>query len=155
MISTFPSKTTHQLDNPIESERKRHKTFMHHQPSKQQERHPHFEEPAVTKQDRQMQDHRSHNTDTASHNPTHGTFTPITQTHSREFILNQESKFDIQMITEESFIEKPNKKEQHHKEEDEEMFECPCGHMHGPGQGNHHDVHAVGLAPVPLLRGPD
>lgn len=35
----------------------------------------------------------------------------------------------------------------------QEYIECPCGHMHGPGQGDHHDIHAVGLASVPLLRG--
>lgn len=33
--------------------------------------------------------------------------------------------------------------------------ECPCGFLHGPGQGDHHDIHAVGLSGVPLLRGPD
>lgn len=32
---------------------------------------------------------------------------------------------------------------------------CPCGHLHGPNQGHHHDIHAVGLASEPLLRGPD
>lgn len=33
--------------------------------------------------------------------------------------------------------------------------ECPCGHLHGSDGGVHHDIHAVGLASVPLLRGPD
>ena len=33
--------------------------------------------------------------------------------------------------------------------------ECPCGHLHGSDGGLHHDIHAVGLASVPLLRGPD
>lgn len=33
--------------------------------------------------------------------------------------------------------------------------ECPCGFLHGPGQGDHFDIHAVGLSDVPLLRGPD
>ncbi|EGV66611.1 hypothetical protein CANTEDRAFT_112323 [Yamadazyma tenuis ATCC 10573] len=32
--------------------------------------------------------------------------------------------------------------------------ECPCGYMHGPGQGDHHDTSAVGLGD-PLLRGPE
>lgn len=43
------------------------------------------------------------------------------------------------------------------KPEDDAMDtdECTCGHMHGPGQGQHHDHSAVGLAEVPLLRGPD
>lgn len=34
-------------------------------------------------------------------------------------------------------------------------FECPCGYLHGPGQGHHDDIHAVGLSNEPLLRGPD
>lgn len=33
--------------------------------------------------------------------------------------------------------------------------ECPCGFLHGPGQGDHFDIHAVGLSDAPLLRGPD
>lgn len=32
---------------------------------------------------------------------------------------------------------------------------CPCGYFHGPDQGTHHDIMAVGLAREPLLRGPD
>ncbi|ODV79939.1 uncharacterized protein CANTADRAFT_50675 [Suhomyces tanzawaensis NRRL Y-17324] len=39
-------------------------------------------------------------------------------------------------------------------EDAQEPQECPCGHLHGPGQGSNHDVHAVGLG-APLLRGPD
>lgn len=35
------------------------------------------------------------------------------------------------------------------------MSTCPCGHLHGPNQGNHHDIYAVGLSSEPLLRGPD
>ncbi|CAK7897582.1 hypothetical protein CAAN1_04S00628 [[Candida] anglica] len=30
---------------------------------------------------------------------------------------------------------------------------CPCGHLHG--QGEHHDISAVGFSSQPLLRGPD
>lgn len=164
MISTFPSKANHQLDNPIDSERKRHKSNMyHHQPSKsqqQQQRHPHFDESTTNQKDhpmheqQQQQQQNNFNSNTTSHSPTHGTFTPITQTHSHEFLLNHESKFDIEMITEDRFIEKSNQME-HNQYQGEEMIECPCGHMHGPGQGYDHDIHAVGLADVPLLRGPD
>lgn len=32
--------------------------------------------------------------------------------------------------------------------------DCPCGYLHGPGD-QHHDITAVGLASVPLLRGPE
>lgn len=32
---------------------------------------------------------------------------------------------------------------------------CPCGYLHGPNQGHHHDIYAVGLSSEPLLRGPD
>lgn len=31
---------------------------------------------------------------------------------------------------------------------------CPCGHLHGPGQGDDHDHVAVGLTNNPLFRGP-
>lgn len=31
---------------------------------------------------------------------------------------------------------------------------CPCGHLHGAGQGDIHDVYAVGLSDRPLFRGP-
>ncbi|KAK6204985.1 uncharacterized protein RJT21DRAFT_111528 [Scheffersomyces amazonensis] len=36
-----------------------------------------------------------------------------------------------------------------------ENFECPCGYLHGPGQGNNHDITAVGFSSEPLLRGPE
>ncbi|CUM65267.1 uncharacterized protein PRCAT00002900001 [Priceomyces carsonii] len=32
---------------------------------------------------------------------------------------------------------------------------CPCGFLHGPGQGNHSDMSASGYTSKPLLRGPD
>lgn len=33
--------------------------------------------------------------------------------------------------------------------------DCPCGFFHGPGQGDHHDIKAVGFAEIPLMRGPE
>ncbi|KAG7191710.1 uncharacterized protein KQ657_002846 [Scheffersomyces spartinae] len=33
--------------------------------------------------------------------------------------------------------------------------ECPCGYLHGPGQGDHQDLQAVGFANIPLMRGPE
>ncbi|CAH6718446.1 hypothetical protein CLIB1444_01S06898 [[Candida] jaroonii] len=41
------------------------------------------------------------------------------------------------------------------KMEDIHKSECPCGYLHGPGQGHHDDINAVGLSSQPLLRGPD
>lgn len=38
---------------------------------------------------------------------------------------------------------------------DIEASGCPCGHLHGPGEAQSHDMNAVGLSNVPLLRGPD
>lgn len=35
------------------------------------------------------------------------------------------------------------------------LNDCPCGRFHGPGQGYHDDLTAVGLSEFPLLRGPD
>lgn len=32
---------------------------------------------------------------------------------------------------------------------------CPCGFLHGPGQGHHADISAKGFSDIPLLRGPD
>ncbi|KAK6458960.1 uncharacterized protein RJT20DRAFT_132117 [Scheffersomyces xylosifermentans] len=33
--------------------------------------------------------------------------------------------------------------------------DCPCGYFHGPGQGHHHDLKAIGFSSQPLMRGPD
>lgn len=38
---------------------------------------------------------------------------------------------------------------------DIEASGCPCGHLHGPGETQSHDMNAVGLSNIPLLRGPD
>lgn len=160
MTSTFPSKSKHQLENPIESEIKRHKciipTQSKHHYHHHYNHHNHLEE-SLNKQDHTMQEQHNYNSNTASHNPTHGTFTPITQSHSHEFLLNLENKVDIEMITEDSFVNRSNEHQDHHhqQKEEEELIECPCGHMHGPGQGTQHDIHAVGLLDIPLLRGPD
>ncbi|KAL6454534.1 hypothetical protein SBY92_004001 [Candida maltosa Xu316] len=93
-------------------------------------------------------------TSTLSHNPTHGTFTPITQTHSHEFTMTYNNHhIDMDSITEEKFTEKSKNINSFTHEEG--YKECPCGHLHGPGQGANHDIHAVGLSDHPLLRGPD
>lgn len=36
-----------------------------------------------------------------------------------------------------------------------DIDECPCGFLHGPGQGHHEDVTASFGSAVCLLRGPD
>ncbi|KAK6460113.1 hypothetical protein DFJ63DRAFT_315986 [Scheffersomyces coipomensis] len=33
--------------------------------------------------------------------------------------------------------------------------DCPCGYLHGPGQGHDHDINAVGFSSYPLLKGPE
>lgn len=45
--------------------------------------------------------------------------------------------------------------EQMNQDNSASFQDCPCGFLHGPGQGHHHDKQAVGLSSFPLLRGPD
>ncbi|ABN68493.1 predicted protein [Scheffersomyces stipitis CBS 6054] len=67
-------------------------------------------------------------------NNTNGTITPNTYAGVTD---------DVEMLTEESFSKKHT------------SLECPCGHLHGPGQGHDHDIAAVGFLAEPLLRGPE
>lgn len=120
--------------------------------------HPHFQLSKNNENvnDEQQQHHQAEyiSTGTSLHNTNNGTFTPITQTHSHEYLMmmgeeSNSNKLDIEMITEDKFFQPQQNIEKPKYEE------CPCGHLHGPGQGNHHDIHAVGLSDFPLLRGPD
>lgn len=169
MISTLSSSSssplttsTHKLENPIESQRKRYKHNM--QSMSSNTHHSHFQ---LSKDNENNNNHHHQHqqhepeyisTGTSLHNTNNGTFTPITQTHSHEYLMmmgeetiinNNNNKLDIEMITEDKFFQP-----QQHIEKPK-YEECPCGHLHGPGQGNHHDIHAVGLSDFPLLRGPD
>ncbi|KAG7662675.1 uncharacterized protein J8A68_003805 [[Candida] subhashii] len=93
--------------------------------------------------------------------------------------VEQHKMVDFSMLTEDHFTNKPQAL--HHNEEMQSMsglppqpyqqqqqmqsmsmaqesssdYECPCGHLHGPGQGNHHDITCVGLSDHPLLIGPE
>lgn len=170
MISTLSSSSssplttsTHKLENPIESQRKRYKHNMQSMPSNTH--HPHFQLSKDNEnnnnhhhQHQQQHEPKYISTGTSLHNTNNGTFTPITQTHSHEYLMmmgeetiinNNNNKLDIEMITEDKFFQP-----QQHIEKPK-YEECPCGHLHGPGQSNHHDIHAVGLSDFPLLRGPD
>lgn len=169
MISTLSSSSssplttsTHKLENPIESQRKRYKHNM--QSMSSNTHHSHFQ---LSKDNENNNNHHHQHqqhepeyisTGTSLHNTNNGTFTPITQTHSHEYLMmmgeetiinNNNNKLDIEMITEDKFFQP-----QQHIEKPK-YEECPCGHLHGPGQSNHHDIHAVGLSDFPLLRGPD
>lgn len=69
-------------------------------------------------------------------NPSIGTLTPVPLDVSMSMSMSMSMSDDMQIDL-------------------QPQFECPCGHLHGPGQGSLHDVHAVGLSDHPLLRGPD
>ena len=90
MISTLSSSSlttsTHKLENPIESQRKRYKHNM--QSMSSNTHHPHFQ---LSKDNENNNNHHHQHqqhepeyisTGTSLHNTNNGTFTPITQTHS-------------------------------------------------------------------------
>ncbi|WLF79124.1 hypothetical protein PVL30_002875 [Lodderomyces elongisporus] len=83
------------------------------------------------------------------HSQIHGTMTPITQTNSRDQIENDKMEIENHLCTRADQI----------VDSQESLnlgYECPCGHLHGAGQGSdHHDVSAVGFVDFPMLRGPD
>lgn len=83
------------------------------------------------------------------HSQIHGTMTPITQTNSRDQVENDKMEIENHLCTRAGQI----------VDSQESLnlgYECPCGHLHGAGQGfDHHDVSAVGFVDFPMLRGPD
>ncbi|CAI5755922.1 unnamed protein product [Candida verbasci] len=99
----------------------------------------------------------STNNSNMSHNVNSGTFTPITQSNSCESITNLHKNHDIEMLDEDHFEKKQNygqmQSMSYLKINDKDTTECPCGYLHP--RGAHEDIHAVGLAEVPLLRGPE
>ncbi|KAG5420666.1 hypothetical protein I9W82_002547 [Candida metapsilosis] len=103
-------------------------------------------------------------TETAStiyHDSMKGTFTPLTTTNSYEGLNHKMTT--VSMISEKHFStsveQQPQSNEIQAKQQQITIttgsFDCPCGHLHGPGQGHHEDIGAVGFADFPLLRGPD
>ncbi|KAI5954619.1 hypothetical protein KGF54_002395 [Candida jiufengensis] len=86
-----------------------------------------------------------------------GLYTPLTQSNSinNQHDLNNNNIYHekIKMIDESHF-------ENHNTNSKQQLMnsfsnDCPCGHLHGAGQGHHDDLGAIGLADFPLLRGPD
>ncbi|RLV95373.1 hypothetical protein JA1_001086 [Spathaspora sp. JA1] len=130
-----------------------HKHHHHHH-----KHHKHQQDIMTQEKPKQEEHHHHHHKHQHPHttdaivDATHGTFTPISNAQSVDTIMSdveelsrQVSPGDLELITEKHFILQPD------------IYECPCGHLHGPGQDAHHDhdIHAVGLSDHPLLQGPE
>ncbi|KAI5948894.1 hypothetical protein KGF57_005087 [Candida theae] len=99
---------------------------------------------------------------TMYHDSKRGTFTPLTTTNSYDGLNHKMTA--VSMISEQHFANAVNEQDRpqlSHTESKQQQititssFDCPCGHLHGPGQGHHEDIGAIGFADFPLLRGPD
>ena len=142
----------HQLQDSFESESKRLKLDLHSVPMSSQ-------------QQQQKQSATSFQTtgtpSTIYHDSMKGTFTPLTTTNSYEGLNHKMTA--VSMISEKHFStaveQQPQLNEIQAKQQQITIttgsFDCPCGHLHGPGQGHHEDIGAVGFADFPLLRGPE
>ncbi|EGW34287.1 uncharacterized protein SPAPADRAFT_59703 [Spathaspora passalidarum NRRL Y-27907] len=139
----------------------KHHHKHHHHHHGHHNHHNHYIDDNMT-QEKQAQyhhhhhHHQLHKTTDAVVDATHGTITPISHAQSLDSVMSdiamsdeeltrQVSPGDLELITEKHFILKPD------------IYECPCGHFHGPGQDAHHDhdIHSVGLSDHPLLQGPE
>lgn len=156
-------KNIHKLEDSVESEPKRFK-LQPQQPttmSSQQQ----FNQSHMSSQQQFNQSHMSNSSTGSSttmyHDTTKGTFTPLTTTNSYDGLYHKMTA--VSMIDEQHFTKDQQQLRQLSQIESKQQlititssnFDCPCGHLHGPGQGHHEDIGAVGFADFPLLRGPD
>lgn len=144
-------KHIHKLEDSVESEPKRFKLQLQ-QPT------------TMSSQQQFNQSHMSCSSTSSSttmyHDTTKGTFTPLTTTNSYDGLYHKMTA--VSMIDEQHFTNDQQLQQLGQIESKQQLititssnFDCPCGHLHGPGQGHHEDIGAVGFADFPLLRGPD
>lgn len=105
----------------------------------------------------QQQGKQSCSSTTLHHDSLKGTFTPLTTTNSYDGLIQKPST--VSMINEQHFTTGQQLLGHMYSQLQlitvSSSFDCPCGHLHGPGQGHHEDIGAIGFAHFPLLRGPD
>ncbi|KAI5961375.1 uncharacterized protein KGF55_003998 [Candida pseudojiufengensis] len=158
------SHLTHKLDSCDEFTNKRQRLDIESQyktvttPINRQSTPDHFRLNTIDMSSTDFQSNNSSLSSSTMHTPIHsGSYTPLTESNSRDSQLDQQQKSshheNIKLIDESHFQDYI--KQQKISISDNLENECPCGHLHGAGQGYHYDVGAVGFADFPLLRGPD
>ncbi|KAI5969656.1 hypothetical protein CANMA_001319 [Candida margitis] len=140
-------KNIRRLEDPVLSEPKRLKL---QQPETTTMSHQQQSKPSGITSSFPSTHSSSANSTTMHHDSLRGTFTPLTTTNSFDGKNNYFAA--VSMINEKHFVKDQQQSEQLTIVS---TYDCPCGHMHGPGQGHHEDIGAVGFADFPLLRGPD